>query len=244
MIRHPGSYCQSPFNNSALVYFMAAMVCKIPPAMAQMAINHGHAPPCRLRASAMVTVLNQRAVDGRVRRQVIKGEKMTRIISVTSGQKFPTLMLLYRPMSETMPTRESSALATTCILSAQLRPRRIISPKSAMPKATGQETTNTSTLPRVGLTPGTLKLLGELKNVNMIGVNRTCTARPQSKATAMPMPCGAGSPSWTPASAVRDCSVSFKAAFPFISPHQAAHRIKKSDAGTEYPAPLVKGCRV
>ena len=138
---------------------------------------------------------------------------MTRITSVTNGQKFPTVMLSYRLVSEIIPTSERSALATICILSAQLRPLRIISPKSTMPQATGHATTNKRTIRRVGSRPGTLARLDWLKRVR-IGTNAVCTANPQSKATAMPIPCGAGS-SFIAVSLTTGSCVS-KAGFSFI----------------------------
>ena len=132
----------------------------MPPAAAHSAMKNIHEPPCRLLASADVTVLNQRPVLGRLKRQAIKGEKMTRMTSVTRGQKLPVFKLLYRLMRETMPTTERSVLATTCMLRVQLRPRRTISPKNARPAAIGHATTKNNTFPSVGLTPGNLYRVG------------------------------------------------------------------------------------
>src|SRR5438552_19116526 len=140
---------------------------------------------------------------------------MTRMASVTSGQKFHALMLRYRLTSENIPTSESSTLATICILSAQLRPRRIISPKSAGTQARGHAMMNNSALLRIGLWPGIFTGLDWPKTVAMIGVNKICTVSPQSKATAMPIPCGGGS-SFVAVAIRPDSCDSFKAAFPFL----------------------------
>src|SRR2546428_832882 len=67
-------------------YLVAAMACSTPPTILQMRISQGHAPPCRFRASLLVTVANHRFVTGRLSRHAMSGEKMNRIITVTTDQ--------------------------------------------------------------------------------------------------------------------------------------------------------------
>lgn len=64
--------------------------------MAHSAMNHTHVPPWRLRASATVTIRNQCAVEGRLKRRTIRGEKMSQMISVTNVQTFPIFSLYTR----------------------------------------------------------------------------------------------------------------------------------------------------
>src|SRR6266567_6879089 len=113
-----------------------------------------------------------------------------------------------------MPPIERRELITSCTQSAQLRPRRTISPSTAKIQATSIAMMNDSVPPDIG--PGAELLiiiwLDCLKNVETIGINSDCTTSPQSTATAMPMPCGAGSSS-AAASVLSGSLVSFTAVF-------------------------------
>src|SRR5579859_2494531 len=73
-------------NVSAYLYLRAAIVCNMPPTTLQIRMSQGHAPPCRLRACILVTVANHFAVAGRLKRQVMSGEKIRRMTLVTTGQ--------------------------------------------------------------------------------------------------------------------------------------------------------------
>jgi len=42
------------------------------------------------------TTLNQHLVEGRLKRQTVKGEITIRIITVTNGQKFPAVTFWYK----------------------------------------------------------------------------------------------------------------------------------------------------
>src|SRR5437660_7204409 len=64
----------------------AAIAWSTPPTMAQSAMPKIQSPPWRLRASLLFTEANHLPVVGRLRRQTIKGEKISKMIVVTSGQ--------------------------------------------------------------------------------------------------------------------------------------------------------------
>src|SRR6266567_2563791 len=69
-----------------LLFTILATATSTPPTILQMRISQGHAPPCRLRASALFTVANHRFVTGRLKRQAMSGEKMSRMMVGTIDQ--------------------------------------------------------------------------------------------------------------------------------------------------------------
>ena len=59
---------------------------RVPPMILHNAIHKTQEPPCRLRASRLVTALNHLAVSGLLSRQAISGEMMSKMNAGTSVQ--------------------------------------------------------------------------------------------------------------------------------------------------------------
>src|SRR6266571_2279653 len=175
----------------------AAIACNRPPIMPQRRISQGQRPPCRFRASSLVTVLNHRAVAGRLRRQAMSGETTSRSTEEYAGQKLPTLLPSQASLNVKRPSRTSRVLNKICTGRDQSQTRRMPSPKMAMPAAKGREMRNVTTAAGTGLNfsidvgsctnPDPVRLR---KTKGRRGPASSCTVKPQSKATAMPMPWG------------------------------------------------------
>src|SRR5579884_124868 len=152
----------------------------MPPTMAHNAMKNTHMPPCRLRASCTVTVLYQRAVTGRLRRQAMMGEITSSRNVGTTGQYSPDLIPWTSEITEKMPPTLSKILEITCIFRAHSRPLRTALPYRAITKAIGQRTTNNNTFTKVGLRLSDFALADKPKYKLNRGVTNSCTVNPQS----------------------------------------------------------------
>src|SRR6266704_1280198 len=125
-----------------------------------------------------------------------RGWRWTRPVQIV----FNTLLVLLpsqASLNVKRPSRTSRVLNTICTGRVQRQPRRMPSPKMAMPAAKGREMRNVTTAAGTGLNfsidvgsctnPDPVRLR---KTKGRRGPASSCTVKPQSKATAMPMPWG------------------------------------------------------
>ena len=108
------------------------------------------------------------------------------------------------------PPRKPSVLPTICTGRVQRQPRRMPSPKTPNRAAITQYMRKVMIMGNLESTGVCLEKFGDPRKIASMGINSNCTVRPQSKATAIPIPLGAGSCSALFAVEL-SCSVSFKA---------------------------------
>ena len=177
------------------------------------AIHQTQEPPCRLRASALVTDANHLAVTGLLSRQAISGEIMSKIKAGTSAQKFPSLIPFHTCTSKANPPRKPRVFPTICTGRVHRQPRRIPSPKMPNKAAMGKKITKEVRTANDEPILVCLEKAGDPRKTESIGMSNNSTVNPQSKATAMPIPLGAGS-SFVMLPVRLVSSVSFKAVSP------------------------------
>ena len=119
-------------------------------------------------------------------------------------------MLLTTCTNKTNPPSKPSVFPTICTGRVQRQPRRTPSPKMPNRAAIIQEIRKVKIMVNLEAIGVCLEKTGDPKKTVNIGINSSSTVRPQSKATAIPIPLGAGSFSAL-FSVELVCSVSFKA---------------------------------